>query len=218
MPMITRSMTQKTTSMSAASMPTPTSTSLENSTKAEGKRLFVFVAKNADIAAIIRKEIKGKRESYQLIRWDMATNEFTEGQWLMNKQLCISSCSISPDGQLFGWLYNKYWTPKEPTHAGVSVIPNFTAELYSSTAPGRWLRVTFDEDSHPFDIMFHFEKRGTRSIPFSDNKPSVGSGLQEQTFTTRMGAIVSLEGYKIMLDGKLLYDAEKNVFEAKRPI
>ena len=75
----------------------------------QSQKLFVFIAKNVPISAIIRKGKMQGRPCYQIIKWDMSTNEFTEGQWLLHKQLFVRGCSISPNGQLFGWIYNQYW-------------------------------------------------------------------------------------------------------------
>lgn len=181
------------------------------------QKLFIFMAENAPIAVVIRKEIvrmgkKVKKEYYQLIKWDMKTNEFTEGQWLMNKQLFINGCSISPNGQLFGWVYNQYWLASA-TYAGVSRIPYFTAELFSDTICGRWNSVQFDKDSHPIAGSFDFEQRSNLPITLSKNRPRP-SGIQEQTFASKTGkSLYVVDQYKILCDGVEIYDASKNVFE-----
>lgn len=177
------------------------------------QKLFVFMAENAPIAVVIRKEKKGKCECYQVIKWDMTTNEFTEGQWLMNKQLFINGCAISPDGQLFGWVYNKFWTDED--YAGVSRLPNFTADLFG-TAFGRYFCVKFDEDSNPLAGEFKFEQRTESHITLS-NKKARPNGLQPQTFTTKSGAVIVLDQYKIISDGVEIYDASENKFVAVKP-
>jgi hypothetical protein len=178
------------------------------------QKLYVFVAEESHNAAIIRKEkIKGQPR-YQIIKWDMITNKFTEGQWLLNKQLFIKGCSISPNGELFGWQYNRFWT-NEDTHAGISIIPNFTAELYGRGC-GRYNTVVFDYNSHPISRPFNFEKKGTLDITLSDVDEKytkcAPNGLQPQTFNTKYGNIVRVDGYKLIVDDVIVYDAEHNIF------
>ncbi len=50
----------------------------------QSQKLFVFIAKDVPISAIIRKGKMQGRPCYQIIKWDMSTNEFTEGQWLLH--------------------------------------------------------------------------------------------------------------------------------------
>ena len=179
----------------------------------QSQKLFVFVAENAPIAVVIRKEKSGSAECYEVIKWDMTTNEFVEGQWLMNKQLYIKGCAISPDGQLFGWVYNQYWVNAK-AYAGVSRIPYFTADLFGTSA-GRWFGVEFDEDSNPLASEFNFEQRTECHIPLSE-KPARPSGLQPETFTTKDGSTIVLDQYKIICDGVEIYDATENKFANRK--
>ena len=170
------------------------------------QKLFVFVAQDVPVAALIRKGKMGGRPCYQIIRWDMTTNEFTEGQWLLNKQLFVRGCSISPNGQLFGWYYNQFWKKSaDDTHAGVSTLPNFTAELYGAGGCGRWDAVVFDSQSRPLAMGLKFEK-------------SAPSGLKPENFQTADGRNVQVDGYKLIVDGVVLYDAENNVFVSREKI
>lgn len=173
------------------------------------QRLFIFVASDAPIAVIIRKERNGKREHYEMIRWNMETNEFTEGQWLMNKQLFIRGCAISPNGKLFGWVYNRYWVRGDPDYAGVSSIPNFTADLFSTRACGRWYSVQFDRYSSPLAGDFAFIQRS--DIQISNETNAVPSGLQDTEFVWN-GKTIKVDGYKLSVDEEVIYDATNHVF------
>jgi hypothetical protein len=180
-----------------------------------GDKMFVFVAGQAWIAAIVCKFKKNGRPCYQLLRWDLTTNEISEGQWLMNKQLFVRGCSISPNGQLFGWIYNQYWRRDgSDTHAGISVLPNFTAELYGDGACGRWNHTGFDEQNRPVPGNLNFVKRGTLDIELSviHLRDALPSGLQKQNFQLSDGRNVRIEGYQLFVNDVLLYDAESNEF------
>jgi len=175
------------------------------------QKLFIFVARDAPIAVIIRKERKSKREHYEMVKWNMETNEFTEGQWLMNKQLFINGCSISPNGKLFGWIYNKYWEKGNDTFAGISSIPNFTADLFATRTCGRWFNVNFDSHSAPLADDFAFVQRSSVIIPISNETHRVPSGLQEPEFVWN-GKTVKVDGYKLCVDGEVIYDTTNHVF------
>ena len=140
----------------------------------------------------------------------------------VNKQLFVRGCSISPNGQLFGWIYNQYWRKdSDDTHAGVSTLPNFTAELYGTGACGRWDAVVFDEQSKPLAMRLKFEKRGTMDIEMSEltkYADSVPSGLQPSNFQTNDGKNVRVDGYKLIIDDIVIYDAEHNVFVNREKI
>ena len=182
-------------------------------------KLFIFVAENAEVAVVIRKEKRNKREFYQCIKWDMENNTFVEGQWLLNKQLFIEGCSISPDGKLFGWVYNRYWNCAE-TLAGISYVPNFTAELFGHGC-GRWLLTSFDSNSRPFPDEFGFKQQGDVVIELSNldrKSDAVSSGLKPSEFITKNGKHVSVIDYKILLDGIEIYNAENNVFVNREKI
>ncbi len=179
-------------------------------------KLFVFVATDAPVAVVIRKGKFNGRPCYEMIRWNLATNEFTEGQWLMNKQLFVRGCAISPNGQWFGWVYNKYWVwPRNPsdknTVAGVSCIPYFTAELFATKTCGRWYSVQFDRRSRPLPSTFAFEQRGDGRLVVSDSPDPVPSGLQDETFVWN-GKTVTVNGYQLLVDGNVVYDATDHVF------
>jgi len=91
-------------------------------------KLFMYKAKNADIVAILRRG--DKRKTWQLIRWDITSDTFQEGQWLMNKMIHPRYSAISPDGKYF---FYHYWENGQYSDDAVfSKIPNFTAEYYGT--------------------------------------------------------------------------------------
>ena len=183
-------------------------------------KLSIFVSET-NIALIVLK--KGtKHPSYQLIRWDMHSNTFTEGQWLCNKQLALSCCALSPDGKLFGWLYNQYWKKQDDTHAGISLVPNFTALLYSNQFAGRWDTVNFDTDSNPLHLDKHqFVSRTNNDLRQGDPAHAAHSGLiiksDDDSFTNCFGDLVSVDDYKLLVNGLVVYDASNNAFAPKEP-
>jgi hypothetical protein len=185
------------------------------------RKLFVFVATDAPVAVVIRKGKFNGRPCYEMIQWNLATNEFTEGQWLMNKQLFVRGCAISPNGQWFGWVYNKYWQldPRErDTFAGVSRVPNFTADLFATKTCGRWFSVQFDCCSRPLAGTFAFEQRGPRRVEVvaAEGTDAVPSGLQPETFVWN-GQTISVRGYELLVDGHVVYDATDHVFVNRPP-
>jgi hypothetical protein len=178
------------------------------------QKLFIFKASHANISVIIRKN-SGKKENYQMIRWDMSNNTFVEGQWLLNKQLFIQGCAISPDGQHFGWIYNQYGRDNH-THAGISVIPYFTAVLYSPAFLGRWYVMQFNRDSQPIDKnKCGFITRRETQLIVSTNTLPVPSGLQPPMFIHKIDERVyriEVDQYKVLVDGQVVYDAADNQF------
>ena len=180
------------------------------------QKLFVFINKKNDIAVIIRKEKKNKKNNYQIIKWDIQNNIFTEGQWLLKKQLFIKGCSISPDGKYFGWLYNTYQHNNE-TYAGISLIPNFTAILFGTGGIGRYLTVQFDKNSMPINNQ-SFELKSNIILKKSITEIPVYSGLQELNFILKTGEKIIINGYNLIMDGNIIYDATNNIFTNCSPI
>lgn len=194
------------------------------------QRLFVFEAEHSNHALIIRKERHHRRETYQMIHWNMETNHFIEGQWILNKQLYLGGCSISPNGRWFGWIYNQYGGNYD-THAGVSAIPYFTAHWYSNKVYGRYHRVRFDRQSRVYtglytdspDMNIEWQLRSMPSVvhDIPELSPSRGvftrdlceSGLQAREYVSRFrDNRVSIRGYQLWVNDELVYDAELNRF------
>ena len=161
-----------------------------------------------------KERCRGKH-SFQMIKWDLETNTFVEGQWLLNKKICTTACSISPNGEYFGWLYIKYhhcFDGDNGTHAGISLVPHFTAILYGNKGVGTHLRVNFDEQGNPIDNQGFEQKHPEMLLPISCSKIPIESGLQEAQFISKTGQHVVVDGYKLMVDDVVLYDAADNCF------
>lgn len=187
-------------------------------------KIYIF-ASEVNIALIIVKK-GNKCSNYQLIKWDMATNTFTEGQWLCNKKLAISCCALSPDGKYFGWVYNCYWKDSS-THAGISMVPNFTANMYSNKCCGTWDTMEFDTSNNPLHLKkYEFVKTDTTySLPSlieGDSTCVADCGLKickkEDSFMNYLGNMITVDDYKVLVNGVVVYDAKNNVFVSKKPI
>ena len=184
-------------------------------------KLSIFVSESNTALIVLKKGTK--HSSYQLIQWDMVTNTFIEGQWLCNKQLAVTCCALSPNGKLFGWVYNQYWKKEDNTHAGISSVPNFTALVYSNQLAGRWDNVEFDKFSNPIHLDKHkFVTKTEHTLQEGDPLCVADSGLKiksnDDSFTNRFGDLISVSDYKVIVNGVVVYDATSNVFAAKEPI
>jgi len=207
----------------------------------EVPNLFVFVSSQAPIAVLLRKEkVPVNKENWQMIKWNLETHQFTEGQWLLKKKLDLSACSISPDGTKFGWMYHQYHLNWK-THAGVSPVPYFTAILYSDKAINGSDKMRFDDHGSILDYGgFHFEQTNVKpkdetrtrfkACPCPVRKikcksPStlqnVKGCVQPARFTIQTKCrnmqkeAVEVRGHCLFVNGQLLYDATHNVF---RPV
>ena len=59
-------------------------------------RLFVIPARDAPVAAVLRR---GPSGWYQVIRWDTSRDEFVDGAWFRGR-IYEDKCDLSPDGEL----------------------------------------------------------------------------------------------------------------------
>jgi hypothetical protein len=184
-------------------------------------KIFIFVSQT-NIALIIVK----KKDSYQLIKWDITTDTFTEGQWLHHKKLAINCCAISPDGKYFGWVYNIYGKLFS-THAGISLIPNFSADLYSGMMCGCWDCILFDNSSNPLNLeKYQFQYKCKHTIPCIFREGSyeyiAESGLAIYNSTDRFlysdNKLITVDEYKVLVNNIVVYDATDNVFIEKKAI
>jgi hypothetical protein len=181
-------------------------------------RLAIYKASNADIAVILRK---GQNDSWQLIKWNMLDNTFTEGQWLLRKQVSLEGCAISPNGKYFAWCYNRYHllnrTDAIQAHFGISLIPNFTAIYYSGNSCGRGY-VRFDKDNNvinsvDFEPTNNYNSELDIKLVGAYTQPA-NNGLlnKEKKDFVYNNKLVTVDGYKILMDGKEIYDATENYF------
>jgi len=105
-------------------------------------KTYIFKAKTAPIVLLV---VRKNKQFWHLIKWDLEADTFEHGQWLFKKQLYIPGCSLSPDGKLFYWVYNRYQHNYTKTHVGISPIPKFTAIVYGERDTGRWEVARFDK-------------------------------------------------------------------------
>ncbi len=182
-------------------------------------KLFIFKVENVNVALIVRKETKNKKQNWQLIKWNMDTNEFTEGQWLLNKQLWINGCSISPNGLHFGYIYNTYQNINNNTHTGISYIPYFTALLYGNQGIGRYYPVKFDRlTGQPINNQ-GFQQVNNIVIDHINNNDYfeiADTGLLQLPYNFN-GNIISVDKYKLLINNNVIYDATNNKFTSIQP-
>lgn len=89
---------------------------------APSTRLHGFVAHEARVAVLLRR---GPSKRVRMIRWDLATDTFERGQWLVGR-VYEDRCDISPNGRLFVYFAGKQGTALG-TFTAVSRPPFFTA-------------------------------------------------------------------------------------------
>lgn len=84
--------------------------------------LYVIQAREAPVAVVFRR---GPSKRVQLIRWDLETDTFEEGQWLKGR-IYERRCDLSPDGNLLVYFAANY---KKPLYSwtAVSKPPFLTA-------------------------------------------------------------------------------------------
>lgn len=85
-------------------------------------RLFFMVARAARTAVVFRR---GPAKQVQMLRWDLASDAVTAGQWLSGR-LYNERCDVSPDGRLVVYFAGKF-KPGMDTFTAVCRPPYFTA-------------------------------------------------------------------------------------------
>lgn len=192
-------------------------------------KLFLFKAQNANIVLIVRRG--NKRKQWQLIKWDLETDQFTFGQWLLNKLLWVEGCSISPCGKYFYWIYETYY-PNFVTHAGISLIPNFTAIMYGNRGIGRHYNCRYDSITNcPINNSHGLEPRTGNlemvnptwiKVPYNNYSyeqiNTLPNGLMKDIWEDYKKRRITTEGYKIIVDDVVFADFTENVFEPITPI
>jgi hypothetical protein len=173
--------------------------------------LKIFKAQNSPIALIIRKSNQGK--SWQLIKWDLETDTFESGQWILNKQLFVDGCAISPNGEYFYWIYNTYQNSDINTHIGISKIPYFTALMYGSGTSGRWSVCKFDSETYQPIAIEKMESRNGGEIQFLEKGNGLPNGLMPSEWTDIKNRTITTDGYKVFADGEEIYDCSNHQFE-----
>ena len=186
-------------------------------------KLTLFMMSNKIVILRFQK-IDGK-QCWQMISWDLATGHIEEGQWLMNKQLFLKGCALSPCGQYFYWIYNQFQSRTEMAVAGISPVPYFSAHYYGLSADIGRTRVAGFADSGPVDIGVGLHR--TEICPL--NSPLLPVSTAEYVYPTgwlcdsNMGSVIldfgtiRLDEYRIYLNDSLIYDGSDAKFESVSP-
>ena len=85
-------------------------------------RLFVLIARGAEVAVIFRR---GPSKSVLLVRWNLADDSFEAGQWLRGR-IYERRCDLSPSGERLIYFAATH-RPPFATWTAVSRPPYFTA-------------------------------------------------------------------------------------------
>ncbi len=182
-------------------------------------KLFLYKAAQANVVVILRRG--PGRETWEMIRWDLDTDTFTEGQWLLKKQMNGKYAAISPCGRFFAYHYDVYgyvkggqfWT----CHGVVSQVPNFTALYFNGSHTGNWDSIGFTEAGEI--CAPPMEKKGGVEIPFASLKGrEIPSGyIEDSSWTDPLGRRIRTEGGKLFADDILLYDTTDHQFVPRIP-
>lgn len=184
-------------------------------------KLFLYKAQDAPIVVILRRGIK--RTTWELIRWNLETDTFQEGQWLLHKHMNGRYCSLSPDGTYFSYHYDTYGKSGEWTcHSVVSLVPNFTALYFCVEHHGNWEEIQFAEDGCIVFDSSRLEKKSDIDIPVVKWKKGLAiapSGyIKGAEWTDPKGRIITTEEGKLFANGLVLYDTTDHTFVAREPI
>lgn len=178
-------------------------------------KLFLYKAAEANTAVILRRG--DKRDSWEIIRWDLDTDTFTEGQWLMKKQMNGKYAAISPCGRFFAYHYEISGFVKGvqdyQCHSVVSSVPNFTALYFDDKTLGNWGILGFTEKGEIVSSG-QMVKKGSVELPFAERGSSLApSGyVSSAEWTDPRGRVITLDEGKLFADGTLLYDTTDHMF------
>ena len=176
-------------------------------------KLYLYKAADAPIAVILRRGTK--KSVWEMIRWDLLTDTFTEGQWLTHKTVHGKDASISADGQLFAYQYDVYGSEYESC-AVVSRIPNFSAVLFTAQAAGHWDHLGFSADGSVATSIEEGWVAKEDSVPnIVSYTEKADSGYMPGPWKDLKDRTIVLDGAKVVADGEVLYDTTDHVFQAK---
>ena len=197
-------------------------------------KLFLYKAADAPVAVLLRRGVS--RDQWELNRWDLETDTFTAGQWLLGKHLHGKDAALSPDGRFLAYQYDIYGSGGYQSHgsggyqshAAVSLVPNFTAVLHNPGNGGHWDGVGFSADGSLASTLKSgwITPRGTPQgtpagftlgqAPWTEK---VASGyVENESWTDPRGRVITLNGAQVLVDGSLLYDTTDHVFEQRPPV
>jgi hypothetical protein len=157
-------------------------------------KLFLHKARDAPIAVLLRR--CNKQKDWEMIRWNMETDTFTEGQWLMGKHMNGRYCQVSADGKYFAYHYDLYGKSNQnpagtwACHGAVSLVPNFTALYFCPNHAGNWEKIEFSEAG---EVVFKdMEKKSDTApplIPWTKGIPLIPSSyidVNNEDFVEKM--------------------------------
>jgi hypothetical protein len=181
-------------------------------------KLHFYKASRANIAVILRQ---GKsRKEWELILWDLDTDTFQKGQWLLNKQLDAKTACISPNGKYFAYGYDVYGQEGWQSCGVASKLPNFTAEYFCGYTGGRiWYSPHFDKEGRLVNSP-EYSKKNTETVLDTVTWEELGkdraniadSGYKQQYFVDGKGRTITAEEGKVFVDGEMVYDTTDHVF------
>ena len=189
-------------------------------------KLFLHKARDAPIAVLLRRT--NKKKDWEMILWDMDTDTFTEGQWLMGKTMNGKYACLSADGKYFAYHYDLYGkSAQNPSgvwacHGAVSLVPNFTALYFCPDHYGNWEQIQFSENG---DVVFRQMEKKSEDAPSlvcwkkgMALVPPSYVDVNSQEWMDHKGRVITTDGGKLLADGVVIYDCTDHVFEARPPV
>jgi hypothetical protein len=177
----------------------------------------MFKAPNAEKCIILKRF----KNSWQIIEWDIETDNVIEGETIVNKDIWIKGSAISPDGQYFYYSYDTYNTHSQNTQTPcaygvvVSKIPNFTPLLFSNNECNRFYHCRFDEKTGlpVYNQMHELEQCGLseqyKMIKNDDAITLANSGLlTEPKWIYYKGRTVYIDNNVVICDNLILYNSK----------
>ncbi len=180
-------------------------------------KLYLYKAQDAPIVAILRRGLQ--RDEWELIKWDLDTDTFTEGQWLTHKQMNGKYAAISPNGRYFAYIYNQYTTPQWACYGVISRLPNFTAIYLNDKFPGYWDRVGFNRDSSVYVPYWQLknEDKEIKTIKVWQEYNYGPSGyIASEVWIDPKGRSITTENGKLLANGECIYDTTNHMFIPKK--
>lgn len=193
----------------------------------ERPHLYVFIPQaHPTRAVVIHRSGTSKKQLWQMIAWDRATDTFVRGQWLAGKKLAPEICSVSPCGSYFYYHYDinppfhkEMGEVKEGYTSvdAVSAIPNFTALLCTDCGSGKWDAMQWDAPTGlPFLTGTGYSYKG--DFPYVAHFDGYDrSRLLSYGPASVLPAGITIDGHRLLRDGTVILDCTDDVFEARAP-
>lgn len=181
-------------------------------------KLYLYKARDANTVAILRRGFQ--RDEWELIKWDVDTDTFTEGQWLTHKHMNGKYAAISPNGKYFAYIYNEYTKNIYSTKAVISHLPNFTAIYYTDKFPGHWDTVGFNADNSVYLQDYGWEpKTSDEELKTSSVREFVPSGfIASEVWIDSRGRSITTDRGMLLANGSCIYNTTTHMFIPKLPM